>query len=59
MSLACDVFSYGMVLLEILTHRLPFAEITELQVAGKIMNGEVILPLQYTIIYSSVLSVRI
>ena len=41
-SLSCDVFSYGMMLLEILTCELPFAEVTaDLSVAAKIMNGEV------------------
>ena len=42
-SLSCDVFSYGMVLLELLTCDLPFAGVTaELSVVGKIMSGEVI-----------------
>ena len=41
-SLSCDVFSYGMVLLELLTGDLPIAGVTvDLSVVGKIMSGEV------------------
>ena len=41
-SLSADVFSYGMLLYEIFTHKLPFADtITDLVVSSKIMSGEV------------------
>ena len=40
-SLSCDVFSYGMVLLELLTGDLPFPGLINLIVIRKIMEGEV------------------
>ena len=41
-SLSSDVFSYGMLLYEIFTGNLPFADtISDIMVTGKIVNGEV------------------
>ena len=40
-SLSCDVFSYGMVLFELLTCELPFAKVANLEMMQKIRNGEV------------------
>ena len=45
-SLSCDVFSYGMLLYEILTGELPFADAkSDVFVGSKIMSGEVRMPL--------------
>ena len=42
MSLSADVFSYGMLLYEIFTCKLPFSDAkSDLVVSGKIMRGEV------------------
>ena len=42
MSLSSDVFSYGMLLYEILVGRLPFADAkTDVMVISKVLSGEV------------------
>ena len=42
MSLSADVFSFGMLLYEIFTHKLPFFDAkTDVVVSSKIMSGEV------------------
>ena len=53
-SLSCDVFSYGMVLYEILAHYLPFAGIIEVRVAGMIVDGEVLLITVYYVNYARI-----
>jgi len=40
-SISCDIFSYGVVLWELLTHLKPFDGFGHFQVAMKIVNGEV------------------
>jgi len=40
-SISCDIFSYGMVLWELLTHLKPFDEFGHFQAAMKIVKGEV------------------
>ena len=40
-SLACDVFSYGMVLFELFKHEMPFAGIHDLKVSNMIIDGKV------------------
>ena len=40
-SISCDIFSYGVVLWELLTHLKPFDGFGHFQVATKIVNGEV------------------
>ena len=41
MSKSCDVFSYGMVILEIHTCELPYAEVPELFINTRIAAGQV------------------
>ena len=40
-SISCDVYSYGMVLFEILTLQLPFEDVGHYMVAGEVVKGVV------------------
>ena len=56
MSLSSDVFSYGMLLYEILTGELPYADAkTDVLIGSKIMSGEVRLVLYFLHIYGNIL----
>ena len=46
-SLTCDVFSYGMVLLELFTQDIPFAGVPNHQIGQKITSGEVPLCMKF------------
>ena len=41
MSLSYDAFSYGMVMYELFSYQLPFAEVSSLLVPNKILEGDV------------------
>ena len=41
MSLSYDAFSYGMVMYELFSYQLPFAEVSSLLVPNKILEGNV------------------
>ena len=40
-SLYCDVFSYGMILYELLTFKEPFSDFSTMEAGARIRNGEV------------------